>query len=1313
MHQPRDDEPDPLQASCALDRLAQEFVDRARRGEGPSIEAYALANPALAADIRALFPVLAVVEGLKEAPAGEVAPSAAARGDGAGPAWIPQRVGAYRILREVGRGGMGSVHEARRDASDDEDDEERVAVKIIHPHLLAEAEYVARFLREAEAGRRVDHPNVVRTLSTGLLDAQGDEVPYLVLEYVEGQNLRALLREVEVVPERLCLHIGARVADALAAVHAAGLVHRDVKPENVVITADEQVKLTDLGVAVLQDRAARLSGTGQFVGSLLYAAPEQLLGEAPDPRWDLYALGVVLFELATGSHPGRERAVGWLRRDAHQRASTSPRAVEPRLSPFFDAVVSTLLAVEPRRRFPSAELLRDAFVDGEGGTWWREHLPRAPPAASRLGPIDRATRFHGRRTEWATLEGAWAAACAGEGRSLLLVGDAGMGKTRLVQEWLDAQEDLGARRVLVVRYGPGGGAGAGGELFTAVRELVGADVSSARLRELLGTLAPLADALARALEGDVALQPGPLSLEAATIRLLGALAAERPLVLVLEDLHFAGPEGQQRFLRLARALQSRPVLLLGTTRPVPPPTWAAELDASPAFVRLDLAGLDASACRDLVLEASGKVALVEDSILRLTRRADRNPFFLLELIREARARPRADPGTATTDTQVPRTIQSLITSRLAALDPTDRELLEAAACCGEEFDPVAVAEAAGVRRIEALKRCGRLDREQQLLRPAGRCYRFRHHLLQEALYAGLHPALRETYHAALGAALEAGSAEPETGVRAVALCRHFLEGGTPDRARPHLRSALECVSWQPFAPDVREGLVRRALEIPGLLVGADRAFALMARGTALESEARHDEARAALLEALAIVPSDDRSGIEEDALRALASVHRDLGRFDDMAATYERAATRARDHGDGPRIAMAMCGLAGALISRGHLDDAETAVRRGFDAIREQPDAYREGRLTSYQAQIEISRGRYDAAMPLLEHAQVLCHGIGDLTTEMMVLSHQANIAADGGRMEASLDFLQRGLEVERQLGHPHLLVNTMSNIAYCLREMGRIDEAVECAGQAHAIATHRDDARQRVSSSLRLGALYVDLGRLVEAERELRYGWELAVARELPQFVAGGAIALTELLALEGREQDAHDVLDQTRGDDAPRWPPRLELKLRATEGGLHERMGRWEEARRVYEGACGPKSSPSAGRRVLDLCLARASLRCGRSEGVEGPLRETLAWARAGGMLRLAVLAEAHLAGLPGGDLLAARVTLERDESALPLADRIEAHHALWRAGGGEAHLHAAGRALDALQAGAPPEHRESLATGVALHREVRAALRDGRRG
>lgn len=355
-----------------LEQLTTEYVERLRSGEAVDYETYASAHPTLAEKIRELFPVLAMMEGTKPIRPKTVAPPAPDPAIDGGDA--EQHIGPYRVLREIGRGGMGRVYESLAA------DGARVAIKTIHAHLVDRPGYLARFLREVEVGRRVSHPGLVETLGSGVSDADGLEVPYLVLEYIEGQNLRDLLDEVGPVSERLCRLIGRRLAEALGAVHAAGIVHRDVKPENVVITRDEIVKLMDLGVALLQEEAFRLSQTGEFVGSFLYAAPEQLRGKTPDGRTDLYALGLLLYELATGRHA---EATGDAKRPQgrNMRGPLSPPSTHaPELSPFFDRVVMRLLARDPDDRFADAAELCQVLANGEESGWWRRTQTEADRA---------------------------------------------------------------------------------------------------------------------------------------------------------------------------------------------------------------------------------------------------------------------------------------------------------------------------------------------------------------------------------------------------------------------------------------------------------------------------------------------------------------------------------------------------------------------------------------------------------------------------------------------------------------------------------------------------------------------------------------------------------------------------------------------------------------------------------------------------------------------------------------------------------------------------------------------------------------------
>ena len=333
-----------------LERLLHEVLARTDAGQPLSREWLREHYPG---DHEELTELLAI-EGLL----GEIAPP-------------PGRVGPYRILRELGRGGMGTVYLAevagpgpglRRG--------ERVAVKVVHLHLLGRRGVAERFRREVEIGRSVRHENVVRVLDFGTSAGKPAQV-YLVMEYVEGRTLRALLEESGRLPEAFCTKVAREVARALVAIHAAGAIHRDVKPANILLTDDGVVKLMDLGVAWLASKAARLSATGAFVGSLLYAAPEQLrAGSRLDGRSDLYALGLTLFELAAGEH--------WF-------ACGTVAALRPRVSPFFEEVVQTLLARDRDARFATADELDAVLEAGEASEWWRCRSRTAPGRAPAAG----------------------------------------------------------------------------------------------------------------------------------------------------------------------------------------------------------------------------------------------------------------------------------------------------------------------------------------------------------------------------------------------------------------------------------------------------------------------------------------------------------------------------------------------------------------------------------------------------------------------------------------------------------------------------------------------------------------------------------------------------------------------------------------------------------------------------------------------------------------------------------------------------------------------------------------------------------------
>ena len=266
--------------------------------------------------------------------------------------------GRYELTHLIARGGMAQVYRAM-----DLQLDRPVALKVLFPELSVDRTFVERFRREAQAAANLSHPNIVPVFDWG----EDDGSYFIVMEYIEGRPLSAVLRDPQPMPPRQIATIGAGVAAALAFAHRHGVVHRDVKPGNVLITPEGDVKVTDFGIARAVNTEESLTQTGAVMGTAAYFSPEQAEGKGVDSRSDIYSLGVVLYEMSVGKPPFTGDSPVAVASKHVRDTPVLPRAANPAVPAALEAVIMKAMAKNPDDRYRSAEELRAdllRFADG-------------------------------------------------------------------------------------------------------------------------------------------------------------------------------------------------------------------------------------------------------------------------------------------------------------------------------------------------------------------------------------------------------------------------------------------------------------------------------------------------------------------------------------------------------------------------------------------------------------------------------------------------------------------------------------------------------------------------------------------------------------------------------------------------------------------------------------------------------------------------------------------------------------------------------------------------------------------------------------
>ncbi|MCH8108013.1 MAG: protein kinase [Chloroflexi bacterium] len=1018
--------------------------------------------------------------------------------------------GRYQVKRFLGEGGKKKVYLAHDTTLDRE-----VAFALIKTEGLDDTSRV-RIQREAQAmGRLGSHPHIVTVFDLG---EEGDQ-PYMVTELMGGGDVEGLIEKAtdHRLPLEQAIKIAQETCRGMGFAHDRGIVHRDLKPGNIWLTEDGIAKIGDFGLAVALDRS-RLTTEGMMVGTVSYMPPEQAMGGEVTPRSDLYSLGAMLYEMVTGRPP-------FLGDDSvaiiGQHINTPPVAPTwhnsecPRA---LDALIIRLLAKDPSERPESASDVL-AALDAIDVATSVEQPVAAVDEAHALDSLAGGV-FVGRQREMGDLKAALEDALSGRGRLVMLVGEPGIGKTRTAQE-LVTYAGLRGAQVLWGRCYEGEGAPPYWPWVQAIRSYV-RNREPEQLRSDMGAgAADIAEIVSDVGEQLPGLNPpAQLEPEQARFKLFDSITAflrsagqRQPLVLVLDDLHWADHPSLLLLEFVARELSNARLLIIGTYRDVevsrrhPLSQTLGELTRERLFQRVLLRGLDRGDVGRFIELVSG-VTPPSGMLEAVYTQTEGNPLFVTEVVRllvqegevgATHAAPLRDSDTWTV--RIPEGVREVIGRRLDRLTERCNETLTVASVIGREFSldqlkPI-VEDVTEDRLLEVLEEALSARVIEELPQAVGR-YQFTHALIQETLSEELSTTRRVRLHGRIAEALEALYGD-DAEAHAAELAHHFAEAQTstgPDKlVRYSLMAgerALASHAYEDALAHFERGLVGRGITLSG-------------------TEAAFDEQAADLLFGLARAQS--------------ATVEAHL--LGEAFAPLRRAFEYYAEAGN---VALAVAAAEFPIAPPAYVIPGVTElVARALSLVP--ADSHEAGRLLSrYGVTLGVAEGDYEGAQQALGRAIAIARREGDVPLEVQTLTYASAVSGQHLNWQESVDNGLRAIELATGDENPHSLYFSRFWTAASLLRMGDLD-----AARPHAMVL-RDLAENRSVPRVLAGFCFLQITHLSCLEGDWRAGREssdrglevsplnfmLLVSRVLLEHETGesaqGEVYLERLLEAMGR---------------------------------------------------------------------------------------------------------------------------------------------------------------------------------------------------
>lgn len=1066
----------------------------------------------------------------------------------------------YKIIEKLGSGGMGEVFKARDTVL-----ERDVAIKIMHRHLLEHEAHDARFMHEARIIARLVHPNIVTIHEVG----KARSGRYIVMEFIGGKSLTSLLGSGAPLEFELAVKLVSQVLAGLEYAHSNEILHRDIKAENILVTDKEHVKIVDFGIAKFASGQG-LTAAGDLLGTMEYMAPEQLLGEAVDATCDLYAVGVLLYQMLTNRLPFISDSPAALLYKRLNEDTVPPSFYNAQITQPLDEVILKALHRNRDKRWQTAADFAAALNESLNATGADTALlpgdlqsVAVPSQGSENNDgVSQAdllpSTFIGREKELNRLINLFGRASVGQGQTVLMMGEAGVGKSTLAER---LQEYARLHNAWVL-YGAclyQEGMDAYLPFIDALRVFLSdesqmlPEKERAKLKDTLRQRVPLllefAERFTTNFGSAVPAAPaddsaGKTDLMEGIHSLISFLSSVRPVVLIIDDLQWADEASLRLFHYLVRYVSGHRIMLLGISRT---DRFDLQQNGKPAKVVDVLARIRReSNCEEIAVNRLRRDScdLLIDKLVTPNLFTDElyesifletkgNPLFLTETLKQLRETGTiflADGNWYNKQEEfklsVPHRVEDIFIRRLSGLDEEEHEILQVAAVEGYKFDPALVGRLIGIPKIKILKILQKIERDMQVVVSTEQGCQFEHPMLRDSLYNEIPPALSREYHLMIADEYEQMHG-PDYGALVADFAQHLRRGGAHARAVPQLfqagvrafgLSAYREASM--FFEDMLNSVEQSGKDIPESISQSEFYFKL---GICYEECSRWQPALDAYTELKQLSQIEGNTDRQTGALLRIGRIHGKTGDWEKALTSYERCLQVAKEHAVPNVLSRVYNNMGIIYFQKGDLDKAIQYFEQTLEAVDCEMGVFDKANALTNIGIIANMRGNHDLAMENYREGLKIYEQIGNRKQDEARILHNIGMThADRNECDEAISSFERCLELAEAVQDKQLQALTHLNLGKTLVRQKKLPQAKRHTEKALKVFKRVDDTLNVAEAYHVIGLVYSSQGDSVTAERYFKESLRLNEAEEYHDGLAETSVSFAKLVLEQGEKERA-----------------------------------------------------------------------------------------------------------------------------------------------------------------------------------------------